>query len=63
MAGEKLQLWTDLTGDFATAPLIESPVAGQTALGEVPEVITSAGVLTLAGTLAHRKFNKRRMAA
>jgi hypothetical protein len=62
-AGGKLQVWTDLTGDFATAPLLDSQVAGQTLSGEALGVIASAGVLTVAGALALWTLNKRRMAA
>jgi hypothetical protein len=61
--GGKLQVWTDRTGDFTTAPLLDSQVADQTTSGEVVGVIASAGVLTLAGALALRTLNKRRMAA
>ena len=60
---EKLRLWTDRTGDFTTAPLLDSQVADQTAFGEAIGVVASAGVLTLAGALAHWRFNKRRMTA
>jgi hypothetical protein len=61
--GQKLQVWTDRTGDFSTAPLLDSQVAGQTAAGEALGVIASAGVLTLGGALALWRLNKRRMAA
>lgn len=57
VAREKLRLWTDRTGDFTTTPLLDSQVAGQTAFGEVIGAIASAGVLTLAGALAHWRFN------
>lgn len=63
VVGRKLQVWTDRTGDFTTAPLTNSQVAGQTAIGEGLGVITSAVVLTLAGGLALWALNKRRMAA
>jgi hypothetical protein len=63
LVGGKLQVWTDRTGDFTTAPLLDSQVADQTTSGEVVGVIVSAGVLTLAGALALRTLNKRRMAA
>lgn len=63
VAGETLRLWTDLRGDPATAPLLDSQVAAQAALGEVLAVIASASVLTLAGALARWRFNRRRMAA
>jgi hypothetical protein len=63
LAGEKLQVWTDRTGDFTTAPLLDSEVADQTTSGEVLGVGASAAVLTLVGALALRALNKRRMAA
>lgn len=63
VVGRKLQVWTDRTGNFTTAPLTDSQVAGQTAIGEGLGVITSAVVLTLAGGLALWALNKRRMAA
>jgi len=62
VVGGKLQVWTDRTGDFTTAPLTDSQVAGQTAIGEGLGVIASAVVLTLAGGLALWALNKRRMA-
>ena len=61
--GGKLQVWTDRTGDLTTAPLLDSQVSGQTVSGEALGVITSAALLTLAGALALRTLNKRRMAA
>ena len=61
--GGKLQVWTDRTGDSTTAPLLDSQVSGQTVSGEALGVIASAAVLTLAGALALRTFNKRQMAA
>ena len=61
--GGKLQVWTDRTGDFTFAPLLDSQVAGQTAAGETLGVLASAGVLTLGGALALWRLNKRRMAA
>ncbi len=63
VAGGKLQLWTDRTGDFTTAPLLDSQVAGQAVFGEALGVIASAGVLSLTGALALRLLSKRRMAA
>jgi hypothetical protein len=62
-AGGTLQVWTDRTGDLTTAPLLDSQVADQVLSGEVLGVIASAGVLILAGALALRALNKRRMAA
>ena len=61
--GGKLQVWTDPTGDWTTAPLLDSQVADQTASGEALGAIASAVVLILAGTLAFWTLNKRRMAA
>jgi hypothetical protein len=63
VVGEKLHLWTDRTGDVATAPLTDSQVAGQTAIGEGLGVIASVVALILAGGLARWALNKRRMAA
>lgn len=62
VAGGKLQVWTDRTGDFATAPLTDSQVAGQTATGQVLGVIAWAAILTLAGVLGRWALNRRRMA-
>jgi hypothetical protein len=62
-AGGTLQVWTDLTGDFTTAPLLDSQVAEQALSAEVVGVIAPAGVLTLAGALALWTLNRRRMAA
>ena len=61
-AGGKLRVWTDRTGDVATAPLTDSQVAGQTAAGEGLGVIASAVGLVLAGGVALWALNKRRMA-
>ncbi len=61
--GGKLPVWTGRTGDLATAPLTDSQVAGQAAMGEGLGVIASAVAVTLAGGLARRALNKRRMAA
>lgn len=62
VASGKLQVWIDRTGDFTTAPLTDSQVASQTAIGEGLGVLASAVVLTLAGVLALWALNKRRMA-
>lgn len=61
--GGTLQVWTDRNGDFTTAPLLDSQVAGQTVLGEALGVTAAAVVLTVAGVLTRRSLNKRRMAA
>lgn len=61
--GSKLQVWTDFTGDPASAPLTGVQVADLAAAGEVLAVIASAGVLTLAGSLACWALDRRRMAA
>jgi hypothetical protein len=63
LAGGKLQVWTDRTGDLTTAPLLDSQVADQTTSGEALGVGASAVVLTLVGALALWVLNKRRMAA
>ena len=62
LAGEKLQVWTDRTGDFVGAPLSDSQVALQTTIAEVTGVVVAAGALTLVGALALWTINKRRMA-
>ena len=62
-AGATLQVWTDRAGDLTIAPLLDSQVDDQTTSGEALGVAASAGVLTLAGALALRVLNKRRMAA
>jgi hypothetical protein len=61
--GEKLQVWTDRTGDLSTAPLLDSQVADQAPMGDALGAAASAAVLTVAGALALRALNKRRMAA
>jgi hypothetical protein len=63
VAGGKLHLWTDRTGDVATAPLTDSQVADQTAIGKGLGVIASVVALILAGGLALWALDKRRMAA
>jgi hypothetical protein len=63
VVGGTLQVWTDRAGDLTAAPLLDSQVAGQTTTGEVLGVFASAGALTLAGGLARRSLNKRRIAA
>lgn len=63
VTGGTLQIWTDRSGAFTTAPLSDSQVAQQTVLGEALGVIAAAGVVTLAGALTFRSLNKRRMTA
>lgn len=63
VAGGKLQVWTDRSGDLSTAPLVDSQVANQTAIGQALGASALAAVLTVAGTLACWTLNKRRMAA
>jgi hypothetical protein len=60
--GAKLQVWSDLTGDFTAAPLLDSQVASQTATGAALGVVASAVVLTLAGAAVRWTLNKRRIA-
>jgi hypothetical protein len=62
VAGGKVQVWTDRTGDFTGAPLTDSQVAQQTTVAEVTGVIAAAGVLALTGALSLWTINKRRMA-
>jgi hypothetical protein len=61
--GGKLQVWTDRTGDLASAPLQDSQVADQVAVAEALGVFVVAVVLILAGVSALWALNKRRMAA
>jgi hypothetical protein len=61
--GAKLKVWSDLTGDLATVPLLDSQVAGQTMIGQALGVVASVSVLTVAGGVAIWTLNKRRMAA
>lgn len=63
VVGAKLKIWSDLTGDFTTAPLLDSQVASQTMTGQALGVIASVSVLAVAGAVALWTFNKRRMAA
>ena len=63
VVGAKLKVWSDLTGDFTTAPLLDSQVAGQTMTGQALGVVASVGVLTVAGGMVLWTLNKRRMAA
>ena len=63
VVGGKLQVWTDRTGDWSTAPLLDSQVADQTASGEALGAIASAAVLIMVGATALWTLNKRRMAA
>ena len=60
--GGKLQVWTDRTGDFTAAPLLDAQVADQTISAEVLAVLAAASVLTLAGALTLWALDKRRMA-
>ena len=60
--GATLPVWTDLSGGFTTAPLLDSQVAGQVVTGEILGVISLAGVLAVAGALILSRINKRRMA-
>jgi hypothetical protein len=62
VAGAKLQVWTDRTGDFTGAPLSDSQVAEQTTVAQVTGVVAAAGVLTLTGALTLWTINRRRMA-
>jgi hypothetical protein len=62
-AGGTFQVWTGRTGDFTTAPLLDSQVADQAICGEVLGAAVSAGVLILAGELALWTLNRRRMSA
>lgn len=61
--GATIQVWTDRSGDLASAPLVNAQVADQGAFGEVLGVVAAAGVLALAGVLARRALDRRRMAA
>jgi hypothetical protein len=60
--GATMPVWTDLSGDSTTAPLLDSQVVNQVVTGEILGVIGLAGVLTMAGALVLSWINKRRMA-
>jgi putative intracellular protease/amidase len=62
-AGGKVQVWTDLSGDFTTAPLLDSQVAEQTDTAETLAVPGLAAALALAAALIRWALNRRRMAA
>jgi hypothetical protein len=62
-AGASVRVWTDRAGDLASAPLLDSQVAGQATMGEVLGVAGTAGALVLAGVLTRWSLNKRRLAA
>jgi hypothetical protein len=61
--GGSVRVWTDRAGDLAPAPLLDSQVAGQATTGEVLGVAGTAAALVLAGGLARRALNWRRLAA
>lgn len=61
--GGSLRVWTDRAGDLATAPLLDSQVAGQATTGEALGVAGTAVVLALAGGLSRWTLNRRRLAA
>jgi len=63
VAGGKVQVWTDRTGGLSSAPLLDSQVADQTTTGQALGAVAAAAFLTVAGALALRALNKRRMAA
>jgi hypothetical protein len=60
--GATLPVWTSLSGDFTTAPLVDSQVSGQVVTGEVLGVIGLADGLAVVGALVLSWINKRRMA-
>lgn len=60
--GATIQVWTDRAGNLTTAPLADSQVAEQTVLGQALGVVGTACVLAVAGALALRALNRRRMA-
>jgi hypothetical protein len=61
-AGATIQVWTDRAGNLSTAPLADSQVAEQAVLGQALGVAGTACVLAVAGALALRALDKRRMA-
>jgi hypothetical protein len=60
--GATLPVWTDLSGNPTTAPLLDSQVSGQVVTGEIAGVIGLAGMLAVTGALVLSGINKRRMA-
>jgi hypothetical protein len=61
--GGSLTVWTDRAGDLASAPLLDSQLAGQATTGEALGVAGMAAALLLAGGLARWTLNRRRLAA
>ena len=61
-AGARLGVWTTRDGHPVSPPLDGSQVASLTVLGEVAGVAALAAVLTVAGLLARRSLNRRRLA-
>jgi hypothetical protein len=63
MAGATVRVWTTRDGRLASQPMGDPQVAYLTDLGEAAGVAAVAMVLALAGVLARRSLDKRRMAA
>lgn len=61
--GARLPQWTTRDGQLTSEPLNGSQVASLTVLGAVTGVAALAAALALAGILAQRSLNRRRLAA
>jgi hypothetical protein len=61
--GEAVRVWTTRSGQLASHPLADSQVSDFAALGEAAGTAAVALVLALAGLLARRSLDERRMAA
>ena len=63
MAGGRLLVWTDRTGDVTPAPMSDSQVATQTRLAQGAGAAATAALLALTWMGAAWTLNRRRMAA
>jgi hypothetical protein len=61
--GTKITVWTDRSGALTGPPLQQAQVADQAALAAAMAVIGVAGGLIVAGVLARRALDRRRLAA
>jgi C4-dicarboxylate transporter len=62
-AGETVRVWTIRSGQLASKPMTDSQVSDFELVGEAAGTAAVALVLAMAGLLAHRSLDKRRMAA
>jgi hypothetical protein len=62
-AGTRLTVWTSRDGQLTEPPLQDSQVADQVTLAQIGGVAALAMLLAVAGLLARRALDKRRMAA